>query len=215
VLVVDDHELVRAALVATLREEGVRAHACTQTTIGGILEEAADLPPGVVLLDLDLGTGPDGRHVDGVDAVGGLRAAGWTVVVLTGSPGPRAARIAAAIAAGAVGQVPKVSSFEKLMDTVRRAVASGSIMTREERQVWIDRDRVERAAGARRVELLSRLSARERFVLERLAAGRRATEIATESVVSVSTVRTQIRAILIKLEVSSQLGAVALLNGEE
>lgn len=216
VLVVDDHELVRAALVGSLREEGISAYACTQVSISGILAEAATLPPGVVLLDLDLGVGPGGEHIDGIDAIKHLRATGWTVVVLTGSPGPRAGRIAAAVAAGAVGQVPKVSSFEKLIGMVRQAVVGAPLMSQEERRAWLDRDRAERSVVARKAELLSRLTARERFVLEQLATGRRAAEIATESVVSVTTVRSQIRAILIKLEVGSQLGAVALLrDGQE
>ena len=59
---------------------------------------------------------------------------------------------------------------------------------------------------------LEKLSDRERAVLDRLARGRRAQSIAEEFVVSVSTVRTQIRAILSKLEVGSQLEAVSLLN---
>jgi DNA-binding NarL/FixJ family response regulator len=213
-LVVDDHELVRAALVATLRGEGIDAYACTQATISGILAEARTLPPGVVLLDLDLGTGPDGAHIDGIDAVKGLRAAGWTVLVLTGNPGVRSARIAAAIAAGAVGQVPKISSFDALVGTVRQVISGASVMTPEERRGWLDRDRAERLATRRRDELLGRLTARERVVLEQLAKGRRASEIATDSVVSVTTVRSQIRAILAKLELSSQLTAVALLRAE-
>jgi DNA-binding NarL/FixJ family response regulator len=213
-LVVDDHELVRAALVATLRGEGIDAYACTHATIGGILAEARTLPPGVVLLDLDLGTGPDGAHIDGIDAVKGLRAAGWTVLVLTGNPGVRSARIAAAIAAGAVGQVPKISSFDVLLGTVRHVIAGTSVMTPEERRDWLDRDRAERLATRRRDGLLGRLTARERVVLQQLAEGRRAAEIAADSVVSVTTVRSQIRAILAKLEVSSQLTAVALQRAE-
>jgi DNA-binding NarL/FixJ family response regulator len=43
-----------------------------------------------------------------------------------------------------------------------------------------------------------------------MAQGRRATAIAEHFVVSLTTVRTQIRAILVKLEVNSQLEAVAL-----
>ena len=47
---------------------------------------------------------------------------------------------------------------------------------------------------------------------QRLAQGRRAHAIAEEFSVSVATVRTQIRAILGKLEVGSQLEAVSLLH---
>jgi DNA-binding CsgD family transcriptional regulator len=54
------------------------------------------------------------------------------------------------------------------------------------------------------------LSPREREVLELLTEGMRAAAIAEYFVVSMPTVRTQIRSILAKLDVSSQLEAVAL-----
>jgi DNA-binding NarL/FixJ family response regulator len=55
-----------------------------------------------------------------------------------------------------------------------------------------------------------RLSARERQVLSALMRGETARDISRESFVSLPTVRSQIRSILIKLGVSSQLGAVVL-----
>ena len=52
-------------------------------------------------------------------------------------------------------------------------------------------------------------------MLELLASGMRATAIASDCGVSVSTVRTHIRAVLAKLKVSSQLEAVALLRASQ
>jgi DNA-binding NarL/FixJ family response regulator len=70
-----------------------------------------------------------------------------------------------------------------------------------------------RREQARAVESrLDRLSERERAVLEHLAAGRRAQAIAEEFGVTLATTRTQIRAVLQKLNVSGQLEAVALLH---
>ena len=59
---------------------------------------------------------------------------------------------------------------------------------------------------------LDRLSVRERQVLDRLAEGRQAVAIAIEFGVSLATVRAQIRSVLTKLQVGSQLAAVALVN---
>ena len=53
------------------------------------------------------------------------------------------------------------------------------------------------------------LSARERVVLIHMMHGRSACDIAALDYVTVSTVRSQIRSILMKLGVSSQLAAVA------
>ena len=55
-----------------------------------------------------------------------------------------------------------------------------------------------------------RLSARERQVLSALMRGETARDISRQSFVSLPTVRSQIRSILIKLGVSSQLAAVVL-----
>jgi DNA-binding NarL/FixJ family response regulator len=56
------------------------------------------------------------------------------------------------------------------------------------------------------------LTEREREVLDRLAHGHRAQSIARDFHVSLTTVRSQIRSVLNKLQVTSQLEAVALLN---
>ena len=215
VLVVDDHELVRAALVTALRAEGIPAYACTSTTVRGILEEARAHPPGIALLDLDLGHGPDGAPVYGVEAVAPLRANGWAVVVVTASGGARQGCTAAAVAAGAIGQVPKSASFDALVEAVLRAVAGAPLLSERERREWIERDRCERAAAGRRTRLLSRLTGREWAILEQLADGHRAVDIAETSVVSVATVRSQIRSILAKLEVTSQLEAAAILRAHQ
>ena len=54
------------------------------------------------------------------------------------------------------------------------------------------------------------LSVRESEVLEELMSGKSAADIATESYVSIATIRSQIKAILRKLGVNSQLAAVVL-----
>jgi DNA-binding NarL/FixJ family response regulator len=62
----------------------------------------------------------------------------------------------------------------------------------------------------REEQLLRTLTPREQQVLRALAVGRSADEIATEERLSVATVRSHIQAVLRKLEVSSQLAAVAV-----
>jgi DNA-binding response OmpR family regulator len=52
VLVVDDHELVGTSLVLGLRSEGLPAQRCRPGGLEQVLAAAAELPPGLVLLDL-------------------------------------------------------------------------------------------------------------------------------------------------------------------
>jgi DNA-binding NarL/FixJ family response regulator len=164
------------------------------------------------VLDLDLGHDASGHRVDGTDLVAGLRARRWKVLVVTGSLDE--SRIAAAIAAGAIGSVPKWRPFEVLLQTVTTAAGGQPVMTRAEHQEWLERHRLHLAKEREVTRRLARLSPREREVLELLAEGMRAAAIAVHFVVSMPTVRTHIRSILSKLQVGSQLEAVALLRQE-
>jgi DNA-binding NarL/FixJ family response regulator len=209
ILIIDDHELFSTTLSMALRGEGFDARTLPVAQIHELLARAP-VPHGLVVLDLDLGRDGDGRYVSGADLVEGLRDRGWIVLVVSGSvdePGT-----AAAIAAGAVGAVPKSRSFGDLLGTAIAAAAGDPVMTDAERRDWVDRHRRYQARERELSRRLARLSQREREVLELLAAGMRATAIAEHFVVSMPTVRTQIRSILTKLEVGSQLEAVALLR---
>jgi radical SAM protein with 4Fe4S-binding SPASM domain len=63
-----------------------------------------------------------------------------------------------------------------------------------------------------KVDPFTTLTAREQVVLQHLQQGRIACEIAALDFVTITTVRSQIRQILYKLGVNSQLAAVALAN---
>ena len=124
VLIVDDHELVGGSLELSLRSHGLAAHRCPTGDRAAILTAAAAHPPGVVLLDLDLGRDRSGAWMDGVDLVEPLRAAGWRVVVLSGTGDQ--ARLGAALAAGALAVVPKQAPLPTLLATVH-AVLNGRV----------------------------------------------------------------------------------------
>jgi DNA-binding NarL/FixJ family response regulator len=208
VLIVDDHELFSTSLTMALRGHGFDAHQIPVARLSDFMRQTSPGPAGLVVLDLDLGRDTEGHWVHGADLVGSLREHGWQVLIVSGSvdqPG-----VAAAIAGGALGSVPKSSSFETLVRTVRMAAEGTPVMTETERYHWLARHRGYQAKEIELARRLDRLSTREREVLELLAEGHRAGVIAERFVVSMATVRTQIRAILIKLEVNSQLEAVAL-----
>jgi DNA-binding NarL/FixJ family response regulator len=205
VVIVDDHALIAGALAVALCAEGVSASVMAPEVVTGRLDEPAP-PGGLVLLDLDLG---DGR--DGAELVPRLRRAGWRVLLVTGSADE--VRVAMAVAAGAVGRVAKSAPFDQLVTTVVHVAEGRSLLADDER----DRLRGLAASAAReREDLLARfaqLTPRERQIADLLGNGRRPAAIAAEFVVSVATVRTQIRSILAKLEVTSQLEVAALARG--
>ncbi|GLU47145.1 LuxR C-terminal-related transcriptional regulator [Nocardiopsis ansamitocini] len=208
VFIIDDHALISTTIEFTLKGRGinaVRAQVLGKTQLQG---QAATLQPGLVLLDLDLGNGVDGRPLDAATLAGEFVVQGWTVLILTGSTDR--GRIAAAIAAGAAGWLSKAAPFPDLIYAILDALAGRPVMDAGERERLLVEHRAAQAQRRSSDQVLSRLTSREREVLAQLEAGKRATVIAEESFVSISTVRSQIRSILSKLNVKSQLEAVAL-----
>ncbi|HEX5810916.1 MAG TPA: response regulator transcription factor [Pseudonocardia sp.] len=210
VLIVDDHDLVAMSLALCLRSEGMHAQRHAARSRDGILTAVATLIPGVVLLDLDLGRGPDGESIDGTTLVAGLCRNGWRVIVLSATVDD--ARIGRALDAGALACVPKTAALPVLITAIRRATQGLQVMHPERRRYYVTKYQEQQEQAQAVERRLARLTDRERAVLEQLARGRRAQSIAEEFRVSLATTRTQIRAVLQKLEVNGQLEAVALLN---
>jgi DNA-binding NarL/FixJ family response regulator len=200
VLVVDDHPLMVDGLRLCLEAEGYEVTAAPLENRQAVLAAAARLRPDVVLLDVALGDAVG----DGAALVVPLIRLGATVIVVSGSS--EAARIGALVERGAAGFVPKTRSLDAVVAAVAAAAAHRPVMSEDERRHL----RAELGAARRRNGSLERLSPREAQILSELADGKTATEVAEEACVSEWTVRTQIRSILTKLDVSSQLAAVAL-----
>ena len=157
----------------------------------------------LVLLDLDLGRGSDGLAL-----VAPLCAEGARVLVVSGTT--HRAALGAAVESGAVGWVGKSAPFGDLVAAVRRAAEGRTVVDSAARAPLLDELARHRQRARDNASALARLSPRETDVLAELVLGRTATQIAADHVVSVATVRTQIRAVLTKLGVSSQLAAAAL-----
>ncbi|WP_242623174.1 response regulator transcription factor [Pseudonocardia sediminis] len=208
ILIVDDHELVGTSLALSLRAEGEDAVYRPAPSAAAVLDAAVRAGTGLVVLDLDLGRDASGTVIDGVQLIPALRGAGWRVLVLSGSS--NASRIGSALAAGGFVWVSKNAPFAVLLTAIREARAGRSAMPPGQREHLIELFRRHEAERAEIRAKLGRLTPREREVLGELAAGKRAQAIANQFVVSLPTVRTQVRAVLGKLEVGSQLEAVAL-----
>jgi len=204
VLLVEDHATVSFALGAALRAEGMRVETAPLESLDGLLAFAAALRPDVVLLDLDLG----GAIGDGGDLVADLAAVAGQVVMLTGAMDFN--RIAACLESGASDFVLKSEPYNTVLAAVEEAAAGGTRLRPAQRErLLADLVRHRRDEGARQ-GALERLSGRERDVLAAMVNGQLAEQIAAASGVSEATVRSQIRGVLTKLGVSSQLAAVAV-----
>ena len=203
VLIVEDHELLAQTLVIALNAEGCRARVAKLISPAMVLQQVRTHRPGVVLLDLDLGA-----LGDGVGLVAPLTELGARVLVVSGTTDTL--RLAETVELGAVGFLSKQAPFEQLLSTVLDVVAQRPVLSTARRNELIAELRSARAARSQDLAPFNTLTPRERAVLAGLAHGQRAETLAAAAVVSEATVRSQIRSVLAKLGVNSQLEAVAL-----
>jgi DNA-binding NarL/FixJ family response regulator len=126
------------------------------------------------------------------------------------SDGEHRLDVAACIEAGASGVVSTGRSTDNMVAAVRQAVAGRRVITpRDEADLLVEL-REHRRTTEKRLNQFATLSARESDVLGAMMQGMSAAAIAERSYVSVATIRSQIKAILRKLGVNSQLAAVAM-----
>jgi DNA-binding NarL/FixJ family response regulator len=203
VVLVDDHGLLSRGLALALEAEGMATQQLTDPDAAARV--VADLGGRcLVLLDVQF----TGSATTGSDLVGPLVQQGATVVMLTGVDDD--ALLGDCLARGAAGVIRKSVAFDQLLDGVRRAFDGEPVNPVCEREELLRCARERRAEERRRWEPFERLSAREAEVLSYLTQGFAADAIAEATYVSLATVRTQIQAVLRKLEVRSQLAAVAM-----
>lgn len=209
VLIVDDHELIAQGVAMALEGEGMKAAVSTGPTTQDVLAAAERLRPDVVLLDLQI----NGQIGSGLHLVKPLASLGAAVVVLTGVTDEAA--LAECLEQGAYGLARKSEPFEQLVNKVVAAAHGDTVTPAHERFALIDTLRLRRRQQRERFEPFRRLTTREAEVLDQLMHGVQAEAIARDFFVSVATVRSQIRSILRKLDVNSQLAAVALATEAE
>ena len=209
VLIVDDHMLFAESLELALSVEGYDVRRLELPHEGGSMATLRSLAlranPRTVLLDLDLG-----RFGDGVNLIAPLARAHINVVVLTASED--LGRWGGCMRLGARKVLPKSGALQQALATVRRLHLGLPVTSREELENLLDQWAQQRQANDDLRRRLDLLTPRERQVLGALIEGRTVRAISKDSVVSEATVRTQVKSILNKLEVSSQLAAVAMAN---
>jgi DNA-binding NarL/FixJ family response regulator len=205
IALVEDHLLFAETLEVALTLDGHDVHRLPipeqAMSSGQLLTNLLRLRARIVLLDLDVGTAGDGTRL-----VEPLTQSGSAVLVITGSTDR--ARAGECLRYGARAVLKKSAPLREILAAIRLIGEGRPVLTRDERDQLIAEFFQEKAKIhdlRRRLELLT---SREREVLAHLMTGLPVREIARHSFVSEATVRTQVKSILAKLEVSSQLAAV-------
>jgi DNA-binding NarL/FixJ family response regulator len=213
VLIVEDHRLMVEGLASLLGDvPGLRV-----AGIAGTVEEAVDkareLQPQVVLMDFRL---PDGN---GAEATARIRRDNRDVAVLFLSADVSDNAMLLAVDAGACGYISKAASAEELTGALKRAGEGEFLLPAATMSRLLARQREQRRSEAERDRIAQDLTAREREVLNMMAAGLDNYDIADRLGIGYGTVRSHVRGVLEKLGARSRLQAVVqaresgLLNG--
>jgi DNA-binding NarL/FixJ family response regulator len=197
IVVVDDHTLFRRGLVGLLAEmEGFRVVGEASNGRDALtVIEAAE--PDIVLLDVNM------PEVNGIETLTALRKRGVNSPVLMLTISQHEEDLIGAIRAGANGYLLKNAEPETLRQTIRQVVAGKAVLAPEVTE------QVFRLVRSGQFESVHLLTEREVEVLRFLAHGLTTAQTGSEMFISENTVKTHVRHILEKLDVSNRAEAVA------
>jgi len=199
VVVVDDHPVVLAGLSALVGADPGMEVVGTAGTVAAALDMPADPAPDVCVLDLHL---PDG---DGVSLGLRLRER-WPatrIVILTMAREP--VTVLRSLAEGVDSYLLKDAPPDELLGAIR-ATAAGSVVLSAGASASV---RVA-ASAAPDTDVLARLDARDREILDLLARGLTTQQVSGRLFLAPKTIRNRVSEMLAKLDVGSREDAIAL-----
>lgn len=207
ILLADDHVLVSDALCSIL-EKNYRV-AGTAKNGRELVEKALELKPDVIVLDISM------PELNGIEACRQLQTSGSTakVVFVTQQLDPE--YVGAAFDAGAMGYVAKQSASGELLEAVRLALLGRYYVT----PLVTPRPEVgasPRVPRSNPAEMFgSRLTSRQREVLQLVAEGKTTKEIASALNISFKTVEFHRGSVMdqLGLRTTAELTRYALIHG--
>jgi two-component system, NarL family, nitrate/nitrite response regulator NarL len=191
VVLVDNHPLVLDGLKALLETYGHISVVGTAVHAAGGIEEARRASPQVVLMDINM------PQMNGIEAIELFRAEVPESRILMLSMHDNREYISASILRGAAGYVLKDVPTEEIVAAIEKVAAGGQYFSSGVSEVLLSG----RAPGSAEI-----LTARERNILARLAAGRSNRDIAEALAISPATVETHRKNIKRKLGIATTAG---------
>ena len=209
ILLIDDHKIMRQGLRALLQTEPDMEVVGEAEDGRRGLEMARELKPDVVLMDISM------PGLNGIDATRRMLEINPATKVLALTAHSDGNMVRETLKAGAMGYVVKDSAVEELLQAVHTANGGRVYLSPRIAGLVVERFVDENGngdgaagggAGGRggaAAGVFSRLTAREREVLQLMAEGKATKEVARALSVSVKTAETHRRAIMQKLDLHS------------
>ena len=196
VLIADDHYVVRQGLAALLTPRNGMEVIGEAATGREAVELARTLKPDVTLMDMIM------PEMDGPQAIALIREENPKARILVLTSFGESKQITAAVQAGALGYLLKDSSPDDLLHAIRSVHRGNLVLPQDLAQKLMQ---PQPAATA-----LDQLTERETDVLRLLAQGQSNQEIARNLHISMTTVRSHVSSILMKLDVSNRTQAALI-----
>jgi DNA-binding NarL/FixJ family response regulator len=197
ILIADDHGVVAESLKHLIEAEKDMEVVAVVLDGREAVRLAGELAPDVVLMDLSM---PELNGADATRAI--LEKNSHSRVIMLSAYAERE-YVRRALKAGATGYVLKRAGSREVLDAIRAVQAGQRYLSPRVADVMI-----EDYATDEKTDLLERLSAREREVLQLLAEGRSGTEIAQRLSLSPKTVETYRARLVEKLGIRDVAGLV-------
>jgi DNA-binding NarL/FixJ family response regulator len=196
ILLVDDHKIMRQGLKSLLaREPDMEVIGEADDGRAG-LEMARELRPDVVLMDISM------PGLNGIDATRRMLDIKPSIKVLALTAHSDRNMVREILKAGAMGYIVKDSAVEELVQAVHTAI-DGRVYLSPRIAGLVVVGFVDENGNGGAPGVFSRLTAREREVLQLMAEGKATKEVARALSVSVKTAETHRRAIMQKLDLHS------------
>lgn len=197
VLLVDDHEVVRSGLITFLKAVSGLQLAGEAANGRQAVEICAEDPPDVVLMDIKM------PEMDGVQAAKEITSQNPKIRIIMLTSFKDMHMVKAALDAGAVGYLQKDVTIQELGDAIKKAYHGETILSSDAAKALVEISLHPEFFG-------QQLTDRELDVLKGMAAGLTNPEIAEKLVISKTTVKTHVKNIFNKLDVSNRTEAVTL-----
>jgi DNA-binding NarL/FixJ family response regulator len=197
ILVADDHEVVRAGLVALLKPHP-GWQICGQARDGReAVQLAAQLKPDVAIVDVGM------PSLNGLEATRQILELNpqTRILILTMTDAEQLAQ--AALDAGARAFILKTDASRDLVAAVEALQANGTFFTARVREMLMGRFLAHNRRSSDRDLTLSTITPREREIVQLLAEGRTTKEVAAILNVSVKTAETHRSNLMRKLKIHS------------